>query len=203
MSVDSRRTPIASFALHSRDNRPGALLLEAVSAVTSDQAPGRSALDVGAGAMAATRYLLDAGWRVTAVDPDPHAAALAREFDASRFDMRCADIRDVDVPAAGFDLVAAVHVLHLLPRPDIERLVPVLVGALRVGGVLCATFLGPRDTWAATPWRATAVERSDVEAMTAGLTVLRLDERQHDGVNVLGESKHWHVIQCVLRNDGI
>lgn len=159
------------------------------------------ALDVGAGSLNSTRHLLAAGFRVRAVDPDPYTAELAADIDDARLDMRCADIQSLPVDEGAFELVVAIHVLHLLPRDDLTAVVPTLLAGLAPGGVLCATFVGVRDTWAATPWRATAVRRDEVLTLVGDTTVIRLDEREYDGANVLGQSKHWHVVRCIVRND--
>jgi hypothetical protein len=40
-----------------------------------------------------------------------------------------------------------------------------------------------------------------VLALTSGLEVIRLDELEYDGTNVLGEPKHWHVLRGLFRKD--
>lgn len=197
MSVDPARSPPrTSYARHCRQRATNALVVEAVS--TLDRSDG-TAIDIGAGSLNSTRYLLSAGFTVHAIDTDPYTAELADELDDPRLTMHCADVLDVPVPERRFDLIVAIHVLHLLSRRDIDTIVPRLVGALADGGVLCATFVGVRDTWAATPWRATALRRDDVVGLISDLSVIRLDELEYDGVNVLGQSKHWHTLRCLLR----
>jgi 2-polyprenyl-3-methyl-5-hydroxy-6-metoxy-1,4-benzoquinol methylase len=189
----SRRT---SYAWHCRDRTPNALVVEAVSIL--DRSNG-AALDIGAGSLSSSGHLLSAGFRVDAVDPDPHTLKLAAAMDNPRLSLQCADIRDIPITEGRFDLIVAVHVLHLIPRRDLETLVPTLAYGLTDGGIFCATFVGVRDTWARTPWRATALRRTDVLALTSELDVVRLDELEYDGVNVLGQPKHWHTLRCLLQ----
>jgi SAM-dependent methyltransferase len=170
--------------------------VEAVSIL--DKSDG-TALDVGAGSLNSTRHLLSAGFTVHAVDTDPYTTELAATIDDPRLTMHGVDVRDFLVRERGFDLIVAIHVLHLLPRRDLYAIVPSLARGLADGGVLCATFVGIRDTWAATPWRATALRRDEMLDLTSGLSAIQVDELEYDGVNVLGQSKHWHTLRCLVR----
>jgi 2-polyprenyl-3-methyl-5-hydroxy-6-metoxy-1,4-benzoquinol methylase len=138
----------ASIARHCRDHTPNPLVVEAVSIL--GRSAGGTALDIGVGSLSSSRHLLSAGFTVDAVDPDPHVAELAAVLGNSRLLMHWADIRDVELVERSYDLIVAMQVLHLIPRP----------GWLTDGAVLCATFLGARDSWAPTPWRATVLRRT-------------------------------------------
>lgn len=158
-----------------------------------------TALDIGVGSLNSTRHLLSAGFAVHAVDNDPYTTELAAALDDPRLTMHGVDVCDFQVREQGFDLVVAIHVLHLLSRRDLYTIVPGLVRGLADGGVLCATFVGIRDTWAATPWRATALRRDEMLDLTSGLSAIQLDELEYDGANVLGQRKHWHTLRCLVR----
>jgi 2-polyprenyl-3-methyl-5-hydroxy-6-metoxy-1,4-benzoquinol methylase len=91
-----------------------------------------------------------AGWRVAGLEPNPAAAAFAR--DALGLDVRCATLEETALPAGAYDCVALFDVIeHLVdPRRALER----LRGALAPGGLLVmstidvdsrvARALGPR-----------------------------------------------------------
>ena len=59
-----------------KDRPPWPLLVQAVSLLSKE----KDALDLGCGAGRDTRFLLEQGFRVTAVDNDPHAIALLADF---------------------------------------------------------------------------------------------------------------------------
>jgi 2-polyprenyl-3-methyl-5-hydroxy-6-metoxy-1,4-benzoquinol methylase len=192
---DSARRP--SYALHCRDHTPNTLVVEAVS-LLGRRAGGR-ALDIGAGSLSSSRHLLSTGFAVDAIDPDPHTAQLAAALDDPRLVMHCADIRDVELPERSYDIIVATHVMHLIPRADLYALMPKIRSWLMDGAVFCATFLGIRDSWAPTPWRATVLRPEEVLDLTSDLEVIRMDEHEYDGTNVLGQPKHWHTLRCLLR----
>jgi tellurite methyltransferase len=195
--ADRGVTSRPSFALHCRDRTPNELVIEAASMF--GQATGGRALDIGAGSLSSSRHLLSSGFVVDAVDPDPHVAELAAALGDSRLQMHWTDIRDVELASRSYDLVVAMHVLHLIPRADLHALMPRIANWLTDGGVFCATFLGIRDSWAPTPWRATVVQSDEVLELTSGLELIRFDEHEYDGANVLGEPKHWHTLRCLFR----
>ena len=144
--------------------------------------------------------MLSAGFIVDAIDPDPHAAELAAALGNPRLLLQCADIRDVELAERSYNIIVAMHVLHLIPRADLHRLMAKIAGWLIDGAIFCATFLGTRDSWAPTPWRATVLRPDEVLELASGLEVIRLDELEYEGTNVLGEPKHWHTLRCLLRN---
>jgi 2-polyprenyl-3-methyl-5-hydroxy-6-metoxy-1,4-benzoquinol methylase len=197
VSADRDVSSRTSYARLCRDHTPNALVVEAVSIL--GRSVGGRALDIGAGSLSSSRHLLSAGFIVDAVDPDPHAAELAAAVDNSRLLMHCADIQDVELAERRYNIIVAMHVLHLIPRPDLHTLMPKITGWLIDGAVFCATFLGTRDSWARMPWRATVLRPDEVLELTSGLDVIRLDEREYDGTNVLGQPKHWHTLRCLFR----
>lgn len=196
MSADRDVSSRTSFALHCRDHTPNTLVVEALSALGRS---GGRALDIGAGSLSSSRHLLASGFVVDAVDPDPHVAELAAALGDSRLSMHWTDIRDIELAERRYDLIAAMHVLHLIPRADLHALIPKIKNWLTDGAVFCATFLGIRDSWAPTPWGATVVQPDEALELVSGLELIRFDEHEHDGTNVLGEPKHWHTLRCLFR----
>jgi SAM-dependent methyltransferase len=90
-------------------------------------APGSTVLDVACGAGRHMRYLATLGHRVTGVDRNPEAVALAQSSGS----VICADIENGPWPFAG-QTFGCVVVTHYLWRP----LLPTLVGSVASGGVL-------------------------------------------------------------------
>jgi tellurite methyltransferase len=199
VSADSSRygqSLRASYAWRSRGRRPNALAVKAVSIL------GRSngiALDIGAGSLSSSRHLLSAGFVVDAIDTNPYTLEVAAELNDPRLHVQCADVRDVAIAQGRYDLIVAVHVIHLIPRRDLETLLAKLARGLTDGGVLCITFLGVRDSWARSPRPVTVLPWNEVLNLTPELEAIWLDELEYDGASILGEPKHWHTLGCLLR----
>jgi SAM-dependent methyltransferase len=147
--------------------------------------PGTTVLDLGCGAGLFARAAADRGARVTGVDTDREAVALAAaEVPEGTFLARNAQ----DPPPGPFDVAAAVQLLMHVADP-----VAVLRAAGRVGTVVAATvwgreeecdirvfgealapWLGPRRPGRGSPVSEPARLRRIAER--AGLVVERLDE---------------------------
>ena len=188
-----------SYARNSSERAASPLVAEAVLRLGPSN---RTALDIGAGSLSSSRHLLACGFAVDAVDPDPHTQELAAELDHPGLSLHRTDVQDFHIGPGRYGLVVAIHVLHLLGPDDLRTLVPRVAGGLATGGLLCATFLGIRDAWAPTPWRATVVSSDELTDLIAGLEVVRMTELEYDGVDVLGRPKRWHTFRCLARKPG-
>lgn len=87
--------------------------------------PGRHVLDLGAGTGQATGPLLDAGLRVTAVEPGPQLAEQLRVGHPAA-DVIVSRAEDIDLPAGSFDIVVAATSIHWMNLdvvlPKVHRL---------------------------------------------------------------------------------
>jgi SAM-dependent methyltransferase len=162
----------------------GAPLHAAVLEATGVRA-GTTVLDLGCGTGSFARTATDRGARVTGVDTDPDAVAVASALvPEGAFAVRNAQ----DPPPGPFDVVAAVQLLMHVADP-----IAVLRRAGRVGDVVTATvwgrerecdlrvleeafapWLGPRRPGRGSPVSEPAGLRRTAER--AGLLVERLDE---------------------------
>jgi SAM-dependent methyltransferase len=93
-------------------------------------------LEIGPGYGVTTRWLLDQGGRLTAVEVDPDLAAGLRSRFGDRVDVRTGDGADLPFPDAAFDAVVCFTMLHHVPSPrQQDRLFAEARRVLRPGGV--------------------------------------------------------------------
>jgi len=159
--------------------------------------PG-DALDVGAGAGRDTAYLLLRGWRVTAVDSSPSAAAALRRLPGRRkLHVVVSAIQDFE-PAA-YDLVNAQFSLPFIPPAHFDATIERLRDSVRPSGVMAATFFGKRDEWNVPGTEQNFSTRTDVEHMFSRWEIIELTEVEEDGHTADGTPKHWHVFHVIAR----
>ena len=160
---------------------------------------GRRAVDLGCGAGIETRALLDAGWRVHAIDSAPGTAervlATAGADDRLTIDVREFALLDGLPPA---DLVYSGYSLQYLAPEDFEAVWRQVRASLRPGGWLAVNLLGDRDEWAGTAGE-TFLGEAGVRRLLDGLDVLKFDEEDADGPAWSG-TKHWHVFHVIARS---
>jgi SAM-dependent methyltransferase len=158
------------------------------------------ALDIGAGGLGESRILLDLGFDVDAVDPDPVSNELAKTVThgRSRFAMCDNAIEHHRIPSDSYALTVALHVLPFVPAEAIDRVATDIVAGLRPGGVLCCTHFGVRDSWAMSDMPVTGVTERRAAELFAGLQPVYFGVSEHDGVDLEGTPKRWHVLRQVL-----
>jgi tellurite methyltransferase len=157
--------------------------------------PG-DALDVGAGAGRDTAYLLQRGWRVTAVDSSPSAAAALRRLPLQD-NLRVVVSTAEDFQPATYDLVNAQYSLPFIARSRFDITVQRLRDSVRPRGVMAATFFGTNDEWNLPGAAQTFSIESDIERTFNGWQLIQLTEVDEDGRVADGTPKHWHVFDVI------
>jgi Methyltransferase domain len=161
--------------------------------------PTYRALDVGAGALSDTRYLLQAGMTVDAVDTDPLTVRLGAKLNHPRLNVIHQDVRRTTIPTAVYALIVAIHVLPFLPRFEFSQSISAIVNGLADEGILCGTLFGIRDGWAGKRALMTFVSKSEADSYLAHLRPIIFSEDEYDGSDAQDRPKHWHVFRFILR----
>ncbi|WP_306214792.1 class I SAM-dependent methyltransferase [Actinoplanes sp. RD1] len=181
-----------------RGSRPARDLLIRAAA-TAGPGRGRAAIDLGCGAGVETRALLDAGWRVHAIDGAPGTEEVIRRTVGGVHDrLTVANLHYADLttlPPA--DLIYSGYALPYQPRESFDRIWALIRGALRPGGVLAVNLFGDHDEWAGTEGE-TFLTAAEARALVTGLDVIMWDEEDAPGP-AYGGDKHWHVFHVVAR----
>jgi len=181
------------FYNFTRASPPWPLLMRAASLAPRQ---GR-ALDLGAGAGRDTRYLLEQGFRVTAVDADPRAVALLSALPQARLSVVQSSFEDFAF--AIYDLISAQFALPFIPRGRFADVFARLKAALAPGGVFAGQFFGVHDQWNTPDRTMTFLTRAEAEALVSDLETIELTEEDADGHLADGSPKHWHIFHSLVR----
>jgi SAM-dependent methyltransferase len=180
-----------------REPRP--LFAKGIAAVeAAEVAPGQ-AIEIGFGDGRETLALLEAGWRVLAIDSAPAAAEVLKsqvpaDF-AGHLEIRSVPAEDADLPP--FDLLYAGYALPFLSAVAFDQFWNAVRDRLRPGGILVVNFFGPRDSWSGREGMR-FIDVDAVRRLVDGLELLVLDEEDRDGDSFLGP-KHWHVFDVIAQ----
>lgn len=185
----------AEFYKHTRERPPWPRMIRAESLVTRKN----RALDLGCGAGRDTRYLLEQGFQVTAVDADANAMAILATFPQEK--LRAVQSSFVDFMFESYDLINAHFCLPFLAREQFYAVFSKVRQALNPDGIFVGQFFGTHDQWN-TPERAekmTFLTREEAMQALDGLDVVEFDEEDVDSVVADGSPKHWHVFHIIAR----
>ena len=187
------------FYSFTKDSPPWPLLMRAAALAPRE---GR-ALDLGAGAGRDTRYLLEQGFHVTAVDAEPRAVGLlsALPWPADRLRIVQSPFEDFDFAGAGapYDLISAQFALPFIPKAHFAGVFERLKASLSPRGVFAGHFFGVNDEWNAAHRDMTFLTRVEAEALLRDLDTVELTEEDADGHKADGSPKHWHVFHILAR----
>jgi len=189
----------AAYYRHTLGREPRPLFAKGTAALAAAGAGPGQAIEVGYGDGTETLALLEAGWRVVAIDAAPPAAEVLRSRVpgevADRLEIRTASAHETDLPP--FDLLYSGYALSFLDPGAFRRFWTAVRARLKPGGHLVVNIFGVRDTWAGEP-DMTFLDLDAVHRLLDGLEIVALDEEDADGDSFSGP-KHWHVFDIVAR----
>jgi len=160
----------------------------------------RLAVDLGCGSGVESRYLLEQGWRVLAVDEQAEAiealCATVSVGSCERLSTQIAKFEDLELPTA--DLIWAGNSLPFCPAAKFPDLWSKLVASLKPGGRLAVELFGERHAWRISPG-ITVQTREDVERLCQDLEFEYLDEVDADRMTFSSGIQHWHAYRLIAR----
>lgn len=166
------------------------LLAEAVTLVAKRD----TALDLGAGALVESKFLLSEGFeKVTAVDAEWFA-----DIDDSRFSFIESAFEVYDFPKESFDIINAQFALPFTKPESLDSVWTKIKESLVSGGIFSGQFFGKHDSWSTAP-NMTFHTEENVRELLKGMEILKLKEVECDGEAASGKSKHWHVFHVIAR----
>jgi trans-aconitate methyltransferase len=182
----------AGWFAQTRGRPPRAEFLTAVAEV-GDDLP-KIAVDLGAGDGTETRWLLERGWRVHALDGTPGLRArILDHLESDPGDQLTAVDEEFGAVTAlpQASLIYAGISLPFGTGAEIEHILGLVAAALEPGGVFAAHFLGERDSWASRDG-VTVQSAEELDHLLRDFAVQSVAERELDGPSGTGP-KHWHI----------
>jgi tellurite methyltransferase len=190
----NRSARFASYIEARRFDPPRQLLIKAAALVDRRE----HALDAGAGALNATKYLLSAGFgHVTALDASPHAKKIAEGFPRGQVGFVLSRFEDFEFPENYYDLVNAEFSLPFIHRDHFVPVFAKLLNSVKNGGIFTGQLFGTNDSWNVDNSGMNFHTRAEVEEFFCNFELIHLEEEDHPGTTKLGEPKHWHIFHII------
>jgi len=176
-----------------KDRPPWPLLVQAISLLRRKE----YALDLGCGAGRDTRFLLDQGFKVTAVDNVSHAIALLANFPQGRLRAVQASFEAFEFET--YDLINAHFALPFTSEDRFHEVFARIKHALNADGIFVGQFFGVNDEWNTPGNQMTFLTREQAEAELKDLRILEFREEDVDSHVADGTPKHWHVFHIIAQ----
>lgn len=180
---------------NTKDLRPSEHLIRAHELY--DPVPSQ-AIDLGCGAGRDTRFLLEKGYNVTAVDQDycaevyikklPHQDRL--EFIRASFD---------NFEFKKYNLINAHYALPFMKKTDFDAVIDNILDAINPDGLFVGQLFGIDDAWNMSDSTMTFCSRSDIEKLFGDFKHVEIDEINEMGTLANGDPKHWHVFNIIAQ----
>ena len=170
-------------------------LIEAIESF--NLAPG-IAIDIGCGAGRDTRYLLEKGYAVTAIDKDPSVEDYLKRLPHSdNLKFICTAIEDYNFES--YDLVNAHYALPFITNVSFDAAMKKIIDSMKPDGLFVGQLFGVDDEWNTPDTKMSFCERSVVNTFFHNFKHLDIREVNEEGSTASGDSKHWHVFNIIAR----
>jgi tellurite methyltransferase len=178
------------------NRKPREQLVRAVSFCSSKE----NALDLGAGTLIESAFLLETGFsHVFAVDSSPQSIEFSKYFDPEKFNLETKKFSDFVFTPNTYDLINAQYALPFHGKENFEQFIDGVKSSLRVGGIFVGQFFGINDGWNTSESKLVFHTKEVVQSMLSGMEIIELHEEEKDGSTASGNTKHWHVFHFIVR----
>ena len=126
-----------------KDYPPAPILIEALSYVNNKT----RAIDIGAGSLRDTRFLLQQGFDVEAFDKHTSIFNYAKELESDKLWVCVDEFEDYPFGEDLFDLAVAIYSLPFCSPDKFDFVFNKIKKSLVIGGVFCGQFFGLNDEW--------------------------------------------------------
>lgn len=165
-------------------NQPNGLV---VSTVEKHEIPRRKALDLGAGNLRDSKYLLSAGFeRITAVDIEPPPQK------AEGVESVVMPLEAYVPPLATFDLVVCCNTLFFFSEAQAVRILTRAYNALTEEGLMVGNLLGEKDEWVTKGKHGVVGHTKErLDAMLSSFANTAVKRETGERPTALGVPKFW------------
>lgn len=153
------------------------------------------ALDLGAGTLGDTRFLLSKGFAVDAVDSESSFVDFGKDVRAN---LIVSTFDSFDFPIVKYDLINARYSLPFNPPETFNAMFARLFTALKPSGIFVGQFFGAEDSWSSNG-EMTFLAKEQIESLLKDFNILHLEEIKKKGETALGSDKFWHVFDVIAQ----
>ena len=176
-------------------NKPSALLSKFFKLKLDNNLNKKSAIDLGCGVGNDTIFLLEKGFKVTAIDSEPQVKELLadRVGNNSNLDVVIGDFSKVEMPKT--DLLFANFSLFFVKK-DFDLFIEKVLQKVNNKGFFVGIFLGKEDDWIKS--KAT-VDKDELLNYFSKFKIMYYSEEKYYKDTLEKKNKFWHVYTIIAQ----
>lgn len=183
------------FCQATKDRPPREILVKALELVPTTG----KAIDIGAGALNETRYLLQKGFEVTAIDAEPSVAKEAKKLKNKKLHFHLTRYEDFDFPKNQYVLAVAMFALPFTNPSSFSSVLRNIFESLKSEAVFVGHFFGIKDEWNRKDSGINFHTKAQLVDLFKDFSILSLKEIEEEGKTATGQNKHWHFFEIIAR----
>ena len=199
MTDSKDKNNLEKFLEQTKNLPPRRYLVDAMNHVES-RGP---ALDLGAGALRDTRYLLQEGFEeVISVDKNPSITNYGKDISDHRSKIVVSSFEDFDFESDTYDLINAQYALPFAQKKSFDILMANILSSLKKDGLFVGTFFGDKDSWQESDRKPSAqvfLSREQILDIFKEFEILTIIEEEEKNAPVGDTRKDWHKFHITAR----
>lgn len=179
-----------------KDKPPTRLLVEALKYVNET---GGIALELGAGSPRDSKFLIEKGFEVIAVDKTSESKDLFGELvKNNKLQFVQSSFSDFNFSDYNYDFVSAQRALPFIEtKSELIRVLNRMKEGLKRDGVFASHFFGIKDTWCLEEKPMSFVDKDELVRLLDGFEIKKFEESEEDSTTANGTPHHWHVFEII------
>jgi tellurite methyltransferase len=184
------------YAEKRKEAQPRPWLVQALEYVNSKN----TALDLGAGVLQDTQYLLEQGFEhVTAVDRLKLGEETYTLLPEDKVEYIESTFEEFDFPTETYDLINAQYSLPFNELPTFGEVFAKLKESLKPGGVFVGQLFGTNHSWNLPEKNMSFHTAEEVVHLLKGLEIISLEEINKDASTTTGEVIRSHTFHIIAQ----
>ncbi len=167
--------------------------------------PHLKILDLGAGAGKDSRFFVDNGHSVTAIDRETTVISEAMENQDGLYSQSISVIKGdfYNMSLSNCDVIYANYSLPFCATSDFPLKWLNLDSQVKVGTIVAYIFFGKNDDWKNSTEKFTFHSKEDVKNLLDQYEILHIEDKKYNGSSMRpsGEivEKHWNIIELIAQ----